>query len=48
MRIKDREGDDYKFDEGLVAIGANVALGVDDLAKGLAELHEFLFGALPW
>lgn len=38
----------YKLDEGLVAIGANIALGVDDPTEGLAELDELLLGALPW
>jgi hypothetical protein len=37
----------YEFDEGLVAIGTDVALGVDDLAEGLAELDELLLCALP-
>ena len=37
----------YEFDEGLVAIGTYVALGVNDLAEGLAELNELLLGALP-
>ncbi|GMN42215.1 hypothetical protein TIFTF001_011438 [Ficus carica] len=38
----------YEFDEGLVAIGADITLGVDDLTEGLAELDELLFRALPW
>ena len=37
----------YEFDEGLIAIGADITLGVDDLAEGLAELDELLLGALP-
>lgn len=37
----------YEFYEGLVAIGTDVALGVDDLAEGLAELDKLLLGALP-
>jgi len=36
-----------KLDEGLVAVGADVAHGVDDPAEGLAELDELLLGALP-
>lgn len=38
----------YEFDEGLVAISADVALGVDDLAEGFTELDELLLSALPW
>lgn len=37
----------YEFDEGLVAISADVALGVDDLAEGFTELDELLLSALP-
>lgn len=37
----------YELDEGLVAVGADVAHGVDDPAEGLAELDELLLGALP-
>lgn len=40
-------GDAHKLDEGLVAVGADVALGVDDLAEGFAELDKLLLGALP-
>lgn len=36
-----------ELDEGLVAVGADVAHGVDDPAEGLAELDELLLGALP-
>lgn len=32
----------------MVAVGSNIALGVDNLAERLAELDELLFGALPW
>jgi hypothetical protein len=37
----------HELNEGLVAVGADVAHGVDDPAEGLAELDELLFGALP-
>ena len=37
----------YKLDEGLVAVGADVAHGVDDPAEGFAELDELLLGAFP-
>jgi len=40
-------GRTYELDEGLVAVGADAALGVDDAAEGLAELDELLFRALP-
>lgn len=29
-------------------IGADIALGVDDLTEGFAQLYELLFDALPW
>lgn len=41
------KGVTYEFDKSLVAIGADIALGVDDLTEGFAELSEFLFGAFP-
>ena len=44
---KSDRSDAYEFNEGLVVIGADVALGVDDLAEGLAELEELFFDALP-
>lgn len=37
----------YKLDEGLVAVGPDVAHGVDDPAEGFAELDELLLGAFP-
>jgi hypothetical protein len=37
----------YELDEGLVAVGADAALGVDDATEGLAELDELLLRALP-
>ena len=45
---KSDRSDTYELDECLVVIGADVALGVDDLAERLAELNELLFDALPW
>ena len=41
-------GETHKLNEGLVTIGANIGLGVDNLAEGLAEVDELFFGALPW
>lgn len=45
---KKKGGGTHEFHEGLVAIGADIALGVDDLAEGFTELHKLLLGALPW
>lgn len=42
-----RRDNNYEFDEGLVAIGADIALSIDDGAEGFAELGEFLGRALP-
>lgn len=36
-----------ELDEGLVTVGADVALGVDDLAEGAPQLGQLLIGALP-
>jgi len=41
------KGVTYEFDKSLVAIGADIALGVDDLTEGSAELSELLLGAFP-
>lgn len=38
----------YELHEGLVVVGADVALSVDDLPEGFAELDELLLRALPW
>ena len=38
----------HEFHEGLVTIGADIALGIDDLAEGFTELHKLLLCALPW
>lgn len=40
-------GRTYELDKGLVVVGADAALGVDDAAERLAELDELLFRALP-
>lgn len=45
--IRQYEINIYEFDEGLVAIGADIALRVDDGAEGLTELGELLGRALP-
>ena len=38
----------HEFQEGLVKISADIALGIDDLAEGFTELHKLLLCALPW
>ena len=38
----------YEFDEGLIAISADIALSVNDLAKRLTELNELFFNTFPW
>lgn len=38
----------HKFDESLIAIGADIALGIDDLAESFTKVDELLFDAFPW
>lgn len=45
--IKKKRKHADEFYEGLVAIGADVAFSVDDLAEWLAKLDKFLLRALP-
>ncbi|KAM7510077.1 hypothetical protein LguiB_008952 [Lonicera macranthoides] len=40
--------DTHEFNKGLIAIGPNVALSINDLAERFTKLDEFFFGALPW
>lgn len=37
----------YKFDEGLIAISADITLGVNDLTERLTKLNELFFNTLP-
>lgn len=48
MREREREIlGGYKFNEGLVPIGTDIALGVDNLAERRTEVNELVIGALP-
>jgi len=38
----------YEFNEGLIAISANIAFGVNDSTKRTTKLNEFLFRTFPW
>ena len=38
----------YEFNEGLIAISANIAFGVNDSTERTTKLNEFLFRTFPW